>query len=72
MRGIYIVQMVIENYDILQNPIVRTKYPTLYEEVKKHDEISSSSEYNLSEKAYMEYQKFSEDIDINYAEQEDN
>ena len=60
------VQMVSDNYDIKQNPKVRERYPQLYEEVIKHDRLSSSSWYNLSETAYKEYLSYREDEEIGY------
>lgn len=60
------VQMVKDSYDIKHNGQVRVKYPTLYEEVLRHDNESHSSWYRLSTKAFCEYQKYIEDRDIDY------
>ena len=60
------VQMRTDNYDIKHNPKVKEKYPLLYIEVVKHDEVSFSSWYELSDKAYWEYLKYMDDHDIGY------
>ena len=39
------VQMVNDNYDVIHNPKVKEKYPTLYKEVVEHDRVSTSSWY---------------------------
>ena len=62
----YSVQMVRDNYDIKNNPKVKGKYPLLYEEVCRHDKDSNSSWYNLSGKAFSEYQTYVTDRDIDY------
>lgn len=60
------VQMVNDNYDIIHNPKVKTKYPTLYQEVIDHDKISMSSWYDLSEQAHKEYVEYINDKSIGY------
>lgn len=62
----YTIQMITDNYDILHNKKVKEKYPLLYEEVFKHDKISTSSWYNLSYSAYQEYLKYIDDKSIGY------
>ena len=54
------VQMVNDNYDVIHNPKVKEKYPTLYKEV------ISSSWYELSDAAYKEYQEYINDKSIGY------
>ena len=60
------VQMVCDNYDVLHNPKVKEKYPTLYEEVYQHDKVSLSSWYTLSDEAYHEFKKYVVDDSISY------
>lgn len=60
------VQMVNDNYDVIHNPKVKEKYPTLYKEVVEHDRVSTSSWYELSDTAYKEYQKYINDKSIGY------
>ena len=60
------IQMVNDNYDVIHNPKVREKYPTLYKEVVEHDKVSMSSWYDLSEDAGQEYQQYIEDKEIGY------
>lgn len=60
------VQMVNDNYDIIHNPKVKEKYPTLYQEVIEHDKVSMSSWYDLTDKAYEEYLLYSDDKEIGY------
>lgn len=50
------VQMINDNYDIINDLTVKEKYPTLFREVREHDRITTSSWYSLSDKAYEEYQ----------------
>lgn len=61
----HVVQMITENYDILNNPHLLDKYPNLYFEVFMHDREYHNSWYKLSAKAYSEYLKYMNDIDIN-------
>lgn len=60
------VQMVNDNYDVIHNQKVKEKYPTLYKEVIAHDKISTSSWYDLSDTAYLEYQQYLNDDAIGY------
>lgn len=60
------VQMVNDNYDVIHNPKVKEKYPTLYKEVVEHDRVSTSSWYELSDTAYKEYQEYINDKSIGY------
>ena len=60
------VQMVCDHYDVLHNPKVKEKYPTLYEEVYQHDKVSLSSWYTLSDEAYHEFKKYIVDDSISY------
>ena len=60
------VQMVNDNYDIIHNPNVKKKYPTLYKEVVEHDRVSMSSWYDLSDEAYKEYLLYVKDEKIGY------
>lgn len=60
------VQMVNDNYDVIHNQKVKEKYPTLYKEVVEHDRVSTSSWYELSDKAYEEYQEYINDKSIGY------
>ena len=60
------VQIVRDNYDILNNEAVKKKYPNLYKDVKEHDSEGWSSWYDLTEKAYEEYNKYLKDKDIGY------
>lgn len=60
------VQMVNDNYDVIHNPKVKEKYPTLYKEVVEHDRVSTSSWYELSDRAYWEYQQYLNDDAIGY------
>ena len=60
------VQMIQDNYDIIHNPKVKEKYPQLYDEVVEHDRFSKSFWYKLSDKAYEEYEKYTEDNSIGY------
>ncbi len=60
------VQMVHDNYDVIHNPNVKQKYPTLYKEVMEHDHVSTSSWYDLTTEAYKEYQRYIEDENIGY------
>jgi hypothetical protein len=48
---------IIDNYSITNKSYLRCKsrYPTLYREILKHDKVTSSSWYKLSDKAYSEY-----------------
>lgn len=62
----YHKQIVRDNYDIIHNPNVKEKYPTLYKEVWEHDKITTSSWYDLTEKAYMEFQEYIQDKSIGY------
>ena len=57
-------QIVRDNYDILNNPKVKEKYPTLYKEVLEHDRVSTSSWYDFTTTAYEEFQKYSQDTSI--------
>ena len=66
MGGLYHIQMVNDNYDIIHNPKVKEKYPTLYQEVIEHDKVSKSSWYDLSEGAYLEHQVYIHDEEIGY------
>lgn len=59
-------QIVRDNYDILNNPKVKEKYPTLYKEVLEHDKVSTSSWYDFTPIAYEEFQKYSLDNSIGY------
>ena len=61
-------QIVRDNYDILHNPEVKKKYPKLYTEVLEHDKISTSSWYDLTEKAYVEFQAYIQDKSIGYVQ----
>ena len=63
---IHSVQIRTDNYDIKNNPKVKDTYPALYKEVLQHDKISTSSWYDLSDKAYLEYVDYLEDDDIGY------
>lgn len=60
------VQIARDNYDITHNINVKEKYPTLYLEVYLHDKISTSSWYDLSDKAYAEYNEYINDKEIGY------
>lgn len=60
------VQMLNDNYDVIHNPKVKEKYPTLYKEVIEHDRVSTSSWYKLSDAAYKEYQEYINDKSIGY------
>ena len=60
------VQMINDNYDIIHNPKVKKKYPTLYGEVVEHDKVSTSSWYKLSNVAFNEYQDYTKDNSIGY------
>jgi len=60
------VQMVNDNYDVIHNPKVKEKYPTLYKEVIDHDKVSMSSWYDLTDAAYAEYLLYAEDKEIGY------
>lgn len=62
----YSVQITYDNYDILHNPLVKEKYPILYDEIYKHDKICHSSWYTLSTEAYKEFHEYKEDETINY------
>ena len=57
---------IVNNYDITRNEWVRKKYPKLYEEVLKHDKLVTSSWYDLTERAFKEYQKYCKDETIPY------
>lgn len=59
-------QIARDNYDITHNANVKEKYPTLYKEVLKHDKASISSWYDLTPKAYAEFQEYSQDKSIGY------
>lgn len=59
-------QIVRDNYDIVNNPKVKEKYPTLYREVLEHDRVNTSSWYDLTPKAYTEFQEYSQDKSIGY------
>ena len=60
------VQMVNDNYDIIHNPQVKEKYPSLHKEVINHDKVTMSSWYDLSDKAYEEYRQYVDDNSIEY------
>ena len=45
---------------------MRKKYPKLYEEVLKHDKLVTSSWYDLTERAFKEYQRYCKDETIPY------
>lgn len=60
------VQMVNDNYDVIHNPKVKEKYPTLYKEVIDHDKVSMSSWYDLTGEAYKEYLLYIDDKEIGY------
>ncbi len=66
MEKLNSVQMVSDNYDVIHNPKVREKYPTLYKEVVEHDRVSTSSWYKLSNVAFNEYQDYMQDDSIGY------
>ena len=59
-------QIVRDNYDILNNPKVKERYPNLYKEVLEHDKISISSWYEFTSTAYEEYQAYKLDDSIDY------
>lgn len=60
------IQIAKDNYDILHNHFVKEKYPLLYEEIKSHDKISTSSWYDLTAGAYAEYKEYIKDKSIPY------
>lgn len=62
------VSIVTDNYDVLHNPKVKEKYPTLYQEVYDHDKVSFSSWYDLSNAAYDEWLRYLQDNSIGYYE----
>lgn len=66
MSGLHHEQIARDNYDIIHNPNVKTKYPTLYKEVLEHDKVSTSSWYDLSSEAYKEFQEYIQDKSIGY------
>lgn len=62
----YAVHMVKDSYDIKNNPRVRLRYPTLYEEVVNQDMATKAPLYELSTRAYCEYKRYVDDRDIDY------
>lgn len=54
------VQMINNNYYILNDRQAKQKYPHLYAEVLSHDKVCTSSWYDLTDKAFAEYQKWLE------------
>ena len=60
----YCQQIVRDNYDILNNPKVKERYPNLYKEVLEHDKVSTSSWYDFTSTAYEEYQAYRLDVTI--------
>ena len=60
------IQMVNDNYDVIHNPKVKEKYPTLYKEVVEQDRFITSSWYDFSDTAYLEYQQYVIDDSIGY------
>lgn len=58
------VQMIDDNYDIIHNPKIKEKYPSLYKEVVEHDKLVTSSWYDLSELASKEYKQYIAQTDI--------
>lgn len=60
------IQMARDNYDVINNPKVKEKYPNLYKTVLEHDKISTSSWYILDDEAYKEYLEYHEDKSIGY------
>lgn len=66
MSGLFHHQIARDNYDITHNPKVKEKYPTLYKEVLEHDKVSTSSWYDLTLTAHLEYKKYIDDRTIGY------
>lgn len=67
VRGLFMQHVqIVNNYDITRNEAVRKKYPKLYEEVLKHDKLVTSSWYDLTERAFKEYQRYCKDETIPY------
>ena len=66
LRDYHSVQIIRDDYDIIHNSKVKEKYPNLYKEVYEHNEISRSSWYKFSKKAYDEYRKYLKDNTIGY------
>lgn len=55
-----------QSVQIIDNDCIRdyaeNKYPNLYTEVMKHDRVSNSSWYDLTEKAFEEYKIYFEEM----------
>lgn len=66
MNNLHHEQIARDNYDITHNSNVKEKYPTLYKEVLEHDKVSTSSWYDLTPKAYAEFQEYIQDKSIGY------
>jgi hypothetical protein len=51
---------IIDNYSIINKSYLKVKdrFPALYREVLTHDKVTSSSWYELSDKAYSQYTKY--------------
>lgn len=60
------IQLRCDFYDIINNPKVKELYPNLYHEVLQQTKQSTSSWYELSEKAAVEYQAYYNNHDIGY------
>lgn len=60
------VQIAVDNYDILHNDAVKRKYPKLYDAVHRHDKISTSSWYELTDEEFEEFGKYVADKEIPY------
>lgn len=62
----YHIQIRTDNYDITHNIKVKEKYPQLYQEVVDHDKVSTSSWYDLSHAAFLEFEAYVNDDSLGY------
>lgn len=59
------IPIIQNDYDIIHNPDVKTKYPNLYQEVADHDKAAASSWYDPSAITFLKYNQHIEDYEKN-------